>query len=270
MIVGFVDDLGNEVRFEDIHAGKGMFRYPRPVVRALARQYRDTGAHYNFDPSKPGVSATELANPIQQTYLLKRHEVFVQPDDSYYAMLGTIMHAVLDQGTEGSDTEMRERKIVAEIDGYQVGGTIDLVTDLEPGLMGHDYKLTSSYKVNKMLTEGVRYAAPDYFWQANIYAWLLLQEYGTAPDRWELCLLCRDHGSRSRHRKIETVEVELVDPELVERHIKRRIEELQAAADLPDIMLPGCSKSETWFGRRCANYCAAQPFCHQTQGRQAA
>lgn len=273
MICGFVDSLNQQVRFEEIAQGKGLFltadgsEIPRPLVNALAKQYRDTGAHYKFDAKLPGISATELISPIQQTMLVRRHNIFVRPDDAFFAMLGTLMHKVIEIGSEGLEGYDSERKIVAMFDGVQVGGTIDLIRHLDSGVVeGGDYKLTSAYKIKKMKQYGVEATSPEYHWQGNIYAWLYMMETGNVPIAWNLHTLCRDHGSRTQVEKIETIPIRLEDAGTVENYISTRIVQLKAAEERPDSLLPRCTTEETWQGRRCAKYCAAAPACGQFLG----
>ena len=255
MIVGFIDTTGRRVPFAELESGE--WAYPLPVIRWLAKQHDDHGARYGFDGL--GFSVTELVAPTQVTMLKRRHEVYVQPDEGIKSALGTLMHHAIEMGTPSDDTcILREHKMVKEIDGVQIGGTSDLIDMTTGATVGSDYKLTAAYTITKMLNKGVREGSPDYFWQGNVYSWLL-----DGADHWELVCVCRDHGSRTKCRPIEVIDVPLLPSHVVEGYIRSRVEELKAHLEVPDGALPNCTDEETWQGRRCAGYCEGAAFCHQ-------
>lgn len=255
MIVGFIDTTGRRVPFAELEGGE--WAYPLPVIRWLAKQHDDHGARYGFDGL--GFSVTELVAPTQVTMLKRRHEVYVQPDEGIKSALGTLMHHAIEMGTPDNDTCIRrEHKMVKEIDGVQIGGTADLIDMTTGATVGSDYKLTARYSVKKILDQGVRDGSPDYFWQANVYSWLL-----DGADHWALVCVTRDHDSRTKHKPIETIQVPLLPLEEVEAYIKHRVAELTAYQDVWDGGLPLCTDEETWQGRRCAGYCEGAAFCFQ-------
>src|SRR5690242_17273783 len=222
MIVGFIDSVGRRIPFDKLEEGE--WDYPMPVIRWLAKQHDDHGSRYGFE--RLGFSVTELVAPTQVTMLKRRHEVYVQPDDGIKSALGTLMHYAIEMGTPVDDTTvLREHKMVKRVGDIQIGGTADLIK------MNHgtDYKLIAGYSVKKMLDKGIREGAPDYFWQGNIYSWL----YGGAAS-WQLVCVTRDHGSRTRHRPIEVIDVPLLPLHEVESYVLARAAELVHALDVPD------------------------------------
>lgn len=262
MIVGFIDSNGERIPFDRI--AEGSWDYPLPMIRWLARQHRDTGKHYGFGDAL-GFSVTEIVNPTQIAMLKRRHEVYVQPDEGIKSALGTLMHAAVEIGVgDEDDTYTMEQRIVKDIDGVKLGGTIDLLelvaNEGEAFVRGYDYKLTSRYSVKGMLEKGVREAHPDYFWQGNIYAWMA----GGAYD-WHLVAVTRDHDARTRHRPIEVIEVPLLPAAEVEAYVHERVQDLVSNMNTLDVDLPACTDEETWQGRRCASYCEIAAFCHQNR-----
>ena len=257
-VVGFIDSNGERIPFDRLGAGE--WAYPMPMIRWLARQHEGHNDRYGFGDAI-GFSVTQLVQPTQITMLKERHEVYVQPDEGIKSALGTLMHAAVELGTEGApeDVYSVEQKIIKEVDGVQIGGTIDLMEFVDgAGICGYDYKLTSKYSVKGMLQQGVREAHPDYFWQGNIYAWLA----GGAYD-WHLVAVTRDHDGRTRHAPIEVIPVPLLPAAEVEAFVRGRVKELVSNMSVLDVDLPACTEEQTWQGRRCAGYCEIAAWCHQ-------
>lgn len=289
-VVGFIDITGQEVRFEDIQNGAGNFGdTPRAVIRSLARQERKPD-HYG-DPSV--VSVTTIINPVQQTRLVQRHDLFVDPMSRIWSTYGTVSHGFFEAGAQ--PTDIVEHKLVIERDGVKIGGTFDLLEFTTTSgatvaiYQGRDYKVTSAYSVKGMLQEDVYHAKPDYFWQAQLYHLmtqdpevrevrhfksqkdpeLVLWEHAgkVSVDNWALVAICRDWNERMHGKvlpqPIATIPIRLLELSRVENYLRQRILVYKASEMCSDEGLPACTDEETWQGRRCAKYCAAYPVCHQ-------
>jgi hypothetical protein len=295
-VVGFIDDNGEQIAFAGIVAGLGEFALPRPVVVALSRGYR-AADHYG---SADVVSVTTLINPIRQTRLMQRNEIYVKPLDNMWAVFGTVCHSLLEDAATVLPELVTERRLVIERDGQLIGGTFDLI-ELDDDLrIGSDYKVTSAYAVASMIAQGVRKAKPEYYKQANLYRLMIADPAarevipgldpqhpltapfalaGTTVDRWQIVAWARDfkadrgsevmsikpYGARTEVglSPIELIDVPLGKPDGVEQYLRERLVEYKASAMCDDDGLPHCTDEETWNGRRCAKYCNAAGVCSQ-------
>jgi hypothetical protein len=95
-VVGFIDETGARVTFDELRAGGGVFdKLPRPVLLAFAAGYRPSD-HYG---SNDVISVTTLANPVQATRLIERHDLYVEPLRNMWAVFGTIGHGMFEGHT---------------------------------------------------------------------------------------------------------------------------------------------------------------------------
>lgn len=184
-VVGFIDDRGERHTFAAIAAGSGTFALPRPLVLAFAGGYR-AADHYG-DTSV--VSVTTLINPVQQTRLMQRHDLYVKPLANMWALFGTLGHAVVEGYALDRDDAIAERRLVIERDGQRIGGTFDLLQLEDGSWHGKDYKVTSAYSVAGMKAHGVRKSKPEYHIQANIYARMIAD--ADAREVVEIPAMCR-------------------------------------------------------------------------------
>jgi hypothetical protein len=294
-VVGFIDDSGDRVRFDDMRQGEGNFALPRPMLRALASGYRASDHYGDADV----ISVTTLANPAQQVRLTERHDLFVLPDASLWAFFGTLGHGFF-EGFEGDD-DIVERRLLIDFEGTKVGGTFDLIEKIDGEHHGRDYKIIGCYPLAQMQRDGVAKAKPEYALQANVYAYMLsrpdvqevvqtknyspggvvttsatvvpFEHAGMRVASWELVCVGRD-WTKSKNgatlpSPIVRLPVDLIDHSRVENYLRQRIIVHKAAGLCDDAGLPDCTPSETWGGRRCASWCAAAPVCLQIQKRKA-
>jgi hypothetical protein len=291
-VVGFIDDAGKRVKFADIASGKGEWWLPRPLLRALSRSYRSAD-HYGAGDV---ISVTTLGNPVQQIRLMQRHDVYVEPLRSLWAMHGTLAHAWLEAGLDpDSGNEVAERRLVIDFEGQLVGGTFDLIErdDESAPWVGQDYKVLGGYKVAKMVNEGAVKGALEYVMQANVYRYMIarpdcreviaerepghatmwrpFEHAGLVVPRWRLVTIARDWTASKYEgtiRPVEPIEIPLIEPERVEAYMRERIALYTAAEMCDDAGLPECSRDETWNGRRCAQWCDAASVCKQFGARK--
>lgn len=283
-VVGFIDDRGERIRFDNLDAGT--FSLPHPVLRMFASQFRGSD-HYG---SADVISVTTLAQPVQAVRLIERHELFVDPLSHMWAAFGTLGHAMFEGHT--SDDDISERRLVIDFEGQLVGGTFDLLETVGGELIGRDYKITNAYKVSLMQSEGAVKAALDYVMQANVYRYMLSQPdarevsevmkdekvrrhewqpfehagIGERIDRWQLVAWSRDWTAKQyagKLKPIEIVDIPLISSERVENYLRQRIALYAAAGMCDDAGLPECTRDETWGGKRCASWCDAAPHCQQ-------
>lgn len=244
-VAGFVDSNGERVTFDELRAGKGVFRTrsgheaPRAMLRALASHYRGSD-HYGADDA---VSVTTIISPIQKVRLEQRYDLYVEWDDNIWASYGTIAHGFFEAGAAEGDVV--EHRLVIEREGVKIGGTFDLLesanhsyydkVDGEPVYTGslyrgRDYKVTSAYGVKLAVQaeletpgRGVYREKPDYFWQGNLYH-LMTQDPDVKQvvngelvpwplagkvkvENWALAAIVRDWSERTHGKVIGPVEM---------------------------------------------------------------
>jgi hypothetical protein len=304
MVAGFRDLNGENVKFDRVYAGDGDFgEMPRALLVTLAKGYRRSG-HYG---DQDVISVTTLIDSPQIARLHQRHEVFVEPLDGLWTTFGSVAHALFENGA--SDQDIVEHKLVVDFEGTKIGGTFDLLELQQPArtaggittpavYSGKDWKVTSSYSIEKMLGGDISWNGEKYtyFWQAQVYKWMIgrpdvqqvitecdmngqpkrtfLEPWdhaGSQIDSWNIVAICRNWSARNHKRKIGApVRVIPVEPLLEDHRIENYLRERTAVWGLSgmceDHDLPDCSPVENWNGRRCEDWCDVAPYCHQKAG----
>ena len=136
---------------------------PGPFLRAIKHDaYNNQGSDY---------TVTQLLRPPQTSWLKKYHEPCEQSAyASYRALLGTMMHTVLENYADPNEGEIAERRFFIDYLGLKISGQIDLLdTNLRTV---YDYKF-----YNGSQTE----CKPDHYAQIQING-LLVSMNGFAVD----------------------------------------------------------------------------------------
>jgi hypothetical protein len=217
---------------------------PAPLVNALKNQRYSRGASQ--------ASVTELIDAPRISQLRKSNQSRIKYDvaDRLWALLGTALHAVLEQG--GDTEHLPEERLFAEVSGWIISGGIDL-QHLQRGagnmpLVGlRDYKLTSAWS---LLT-----IKPAWVNQINSYAWLIRTVKGWDVEDAKIVVILRDWNKREAQRSrdypqtpIVQVPVELWSPETADAYIRERVR-LHQDADRRRQWgeeLPLCTAEERW------------------------
>lgn len=203
---------------------------PSSIVNAVAR-----------DPYSKGdanLSVTQLIGPARKLILERIHSDELTEDvaDRLWALLGSIVHEILDRHDAEAWTEER---LFIERHGWRISGKFDRVL-LEDGSLS-DYKLTSTYTVKQ---------GPKSEWiaQANLYA-TMLREHGHTINRAEAVTIFRDwQRSKAQHDPdypqipVAVLPMPLWTPAECESYILAR---LTAHADAQH-ELPLCTAEERW------------------------
>jgi hypothetical protein len=228
---------------------------------------------------------------LQQMLLKERHDYFVSPEDQFFVLLGQGLHALMHHHAAGA--EQAEHRMTVVIDKVKVGGTPDnlelllkvpaLPSGKKHALEMVDYKVTSLYKVKKMLEVGMAEAGE---WPAQLnYYWMLacispdspIIKAGIDPasvePRLVLDCISRDHRGfeadrAEREGKVypkwdQPFELEARPVADIMADARAAVKKWKAAKDLPDNKLPKCDAKLLWGGKRCESYCEARPFCSQ-------
>jgi hypothetical protein len=191
----------------------------------------------NYSKGDADYSVTTLLKPPRIVALEKLHKEELEEDvsDRIWALLGQIMHGVLERaGGKG----LLEQRFTADFGGVKVSGAIDLYVD---GLV-QDYKLLSVYKVK----DGK--APLEYEQQLNIYAYLL-KKHNLPVHTLELVCVLRDWSKMEAKRNPNYPQNQVVKvpvrlwPEVEQLNfIDWRITLHQDAVDT----LPECTPMERW------------------------
>jgi len=92
---------------------------PSPFLRLLLDD--------RYDKGDSEFSTTQLISPPQRTWIKEQgHKEDVSITSSYYAVLGTILHRVLEDYAREDEGEFAEKRIHTKIQGRKVSGCIDL------------------------------------------------------------------------------------------------------------------------------------------------
>ena len=146
-------------------------------------------------PNTKGVySVTTLIGPPQIKRLLDQHEDELSEDvsDRVWALLGRSVHKMLEHSAGTS--EVTEKRLYAELDGYTVSGQTDNLDVRKHELF--DWKTTSAWSVKAGLRE-------DWIRQTNAYAWLAA-ENGIQVDKLFIAAILRDWSRTERMRYAPT------------------------------------------------------------------
>jgi hypothetical protein len=217
---------------------------PAPLVNALSKQRYSRGASRS--------SVTELIDAPRISLLRKTNGPRIEVDaaDRLWALLGTALHAVLEQG--GDDEHLPEERLFAEVEGWVISGGIDLQR-LARGagnmpIVGlRDYKLTSAWSLLSIKTSWVN--------QLNAYAWLIRTVKGWDVEDARIVAILRDWNRREAQRSrdypqtpIVQVHVPLWSAETADAYVRGRVRFHQDADRRHQWgeELPECTPEERW------------------------
>lgn len=250
-----------------------------PTLRAIAK-----AANRNL----PTPSVTELLSGTRETYLRKTTDYAIDPMQQVFALHGTAVHAFQEKYTAGE--LLSEERLFDSV----TSGQFDLYGKIlnDHSLILGDYKITSSYKLMKVLgmykvdiptgevyksglkkghpkfrkewrTDGVR----DIFeWtvQLNYYR-MLLEKQGFKVEQMEIQAMCRDYGLRIAAERNITKPIYLIPIPRISDHWLNlymqtkatRLKEALKNKTLP----PPCRSRERWNDRKCLGYCPVASVC---------
>jgi hypothetical protein len=210
---------------------------PEVIVEAVRMDRYDRGVG-----GPKYITATELVNPPQLTKLLWKHKDSLVEDASerIWALLGQAVHSVIERAGDSpqfADRVIAEERFYAELDGWKIGGQVDIYDKGQKKLT--DFKITSVWSVRGEMKAAWRR-------QLNLLAWLL-RKNGLEVERAEIVAVLRDwsrtkakYDSSYPDQSVAVVEAELVDDEVIEGFISRQLAELESRQPRE------CSDEERW------------------------
>jgi len=250
-----------------------------PMLRELAKQR---------DPDrKPSV--TECLTGTCESYLKRKKDYYIDPQQHAFALAGTLHHARLEDNAEEESAEV-------SLEGMDITGIVDLYDEESYSLI--DYKNAGSFKVSQALgldfyleddptgavylrngkwgkkgePKKVKRFWPnpekvdlgDWEWQINCYRYML-QKQGKTVLNMYVQITVRDGGiqaarDRGVDKNIYLIEVPFIhDDHIIERFTSKR--DLLVEALKLDKLPEKCSEEETWGGKKCEYYCDARELC---------
>ncbi len=274
---------------------------PEPLVKAVTRHPRER--------MRGRISVTELIQPAQIRALSIVHEGEISEDagDRIWALLGTLLHGVLERNAQGLKDTIAEEQLEMEVLGWTVVGHYDLSEMILDGECLTDWKLTSVWAVK----DGVK---PEWESQLNSYA-ELIRRAGRTVNQIQIVAIGRDwskskaqYDSSYPQQQVKVMSVPLWTPEQASAFLEDRValhqkaehghyddctaEERWAkpakwavmksgqkkAVRLYDAPEPAERHAEAGTGLsvvarpgesiRCAAYCSVAPFCRQWKRMQ--
>ncbi len=119
----------------------------------------------NEEKDRDGIHVTSLLNCLRKVVLDQRHDIYISPEQTYWAFRGQLAHSIVELAqTEDAIVEQEFRR---EIEGITIIGTPDVIY--------LDRKLLVDYKTTAMTPK--RGAYPHHALQVNIYRWLIWEHY---------------------------------------------------------------------------------------------
>ena len=226
---------------------------------ALVRAVENDPYHANRTGD---ISCTRLINAPRIRCLTQRHAADITEDasDRMWSLLGQSVHTILERAHTVFEPAITERRLFAEIKGWQVSGAFDRLGLLEGGVM-QDYKVTSAWGV-------IGGPKPEWEAQLNVLAWLAARNR-IKVSRLEVVAILRD-WSRGKARaggnypshQVKVLAVPMWSKTEAGAYVAERVKLHQAAELLSDDELPECTPTERWQG--------ADVFAVKKPGRKSA
>lgn len=191
------------------------------------------------------VSVTTLTRPAQIQGLTKLHDDQITEDaaDRMWALLGTLLHDVLERHARGLQDTIAEQRLELEIDDWTITGQYDLSELILEGETLTDWKLTSIYALKESD------AKPEWEAQLNCYA-ALLKHHGRNVTKAQIVAIGRDWSKMRAKREpdypqkgVAIKPVTLWEPNKVYAYMKHR---LMLHKNAQAGIWPDCTPEERW------------------------
>lgn len=212
---------------------------PAPLVHAVTRHPRKR------EPNT--ISVSELIQPPQLRALVQKYDDELTEDasDRLWALLGTLLHGVMEKNAEGIDGHVTEEELSTDVLGWRVIGHYDLSEMVLDGELLTDWKLTSVYSMKD------KEVKPEWDAQVNCYA-ELLRRAGRNIKQAQIVAIGRDWSQSRAFRERESdypqqqvivKPVGLWDSETVAAYLESRVRLHQEAERG---IWPECTPEERW------------------------
>ena len=211
---------------------------PDAIVRAVTND--------EYTRGESDISVSQLISPPRLTALWEQHDNEIEEDVSerIWALLGQLMHALLERA---GDDALTEERLYSDRLGWRFSGQFDRVVLVNRGSDTYevnDYKLTSAWSVQHGGKE-------SWTQQLNLYC-LLLREHGFRVVKAGVVAFLRDWRRNDALRyqdypqhQVARVPIDVWDDEAQELYLASRIRAHQATRG-PKGVLPDCTPEERW------------------------
>ena len=210
---------------------------PQPFVDAVTREYQYKDKQY---------SVTSLLKGVCQTLLERRHSDAIEQDvsDMVWMLFGTAAHSILEHSKETSN-QLKENRIAIDVVDYKISGIFDLYDDDTKTVT--DYKTGTVWKV--MFDEW-----DDYHKQLLMYAYML-RKIGFDCKNGQIVMILKDHSKTKAKldptypkypvyvKKFSFTDEDFAN---IENFINERFKAYKQYENVPDALLPSCTKEERW------------------------
>ena len=203
--------------------------------------------HDDYTRGNSDWSVTQLIDAPQIRLLRRKHGYTQDASEMAWMVLGKAVHLWFETHTRPDGTAVAEKRLHADVNGWNISGAIDIQDFLDEGVLLTDYKCTSVWSVI--------YGKIEWERQLNCYAWLVEQNNNEVVSKLQICAILRDWNRRDKNKvdypsaPIVVVDVRLWSAEAREEYIRERVAAHQDAefAFLSSDELPECSDEERWL-----------------------
>lgn len=212
---------------------------PAPLVKAVL-------STRHLRPDQPNtISVSELIQPPQLRALVRKYDNELTEDagDRLWALLGTLLHGVMEKTAEGMPDLTTEEELSIEVLGWKVIGHYDLSEMVLDGELLTDWKLTSVYSMKD------KELKPEWDSQINCYA-ELLRHAGRNVTQAQIIAIGRDwsqskalHDADYPQQQVRVKPVSLWSRETVAAYMEERVR-LHREAERG--IWPDCTPEERW------------------------
>lgn len=234
------------------------FNLPNVFVRAVEND--------PYDKGESDFSATGLSEPPRASALKIQFEGKLEVDASsrVAAIIGQGAHTIAERAAR-PNLDICEKRFFApfNVDGaeFVISAQIDLF-EKDTGAL-FDWKSTKAFAFSKKAGGGQK---PEWITQMNIGA-EIMNRNGIEVKSLHIIALLKDWEERKAmsgdHPKTEVVAVDLPLWEMA--NTVRYIEDRIRAHVTARAVLPLCTSSENWQGRKCGKWCDVSSVCEQYQ-----
>jgi hypothetical protein len=218
---------------------------PDPLFQLLGRESYSRGASRR--------SATQLIDSPRLVALKEKHhaqsDIEVDVSERIWALFGTAVHKLIEDGLPHSSWHLTEERIFAEVNGWKISGAVDLQEFQDKTCSLVDWKVCSIWS----LKNGWK---PEWENQLNLLAYLVEREKGRRVVQLQIGALIRDwsRADSKRDPKYPPTPFHMVDIPLWsfgdrEAYVLERVrlhQEAEIAVSTGDEPEP-CTDEEMWL-----------------------
>tara|TARA_B100000315_G_scaffold241016_1_gene261451 strand:- start:483 stop:1352 length:870 start_codon:yes stop_codon:yes gene_type:complete len=167
-VIGFDCPYKGKVSFEFCLADAATQRQPcqftYPILKGMAA---------NEEKERTGIHVTSLLNCLRKVVLDHRHDLYVPPEQTYWAFRGQLAHSIVEMAQ--TESAVVERTFTREVEDPASIGAEGIPIVGTPDVIYPDRGLLVDYKTTVMVPKKGPY--PHHVLQVNIYRWLVQKQH---------------------------------------------------------------------------------------------